>query len=450
MTMTKLSLAELKKRQKAALGGNGEARPAPFSAKAPAAEAPAAEVDDQATTTELPVKPVAAAVKPKPRSPDDTKTTLELDVREQAELVRRSASDEPPAPESPAPAVQLPPPPRVSPAVVRRAVPAAKPAEAIPDPEEKPAVEEKPPEKKDLVREVVEMLKPHIAKLLGDKIGEAETRMGQKVDSVSSRVEELQGGLADVSSNVEAIVMELDGSAEHEDDAVDTDESGTITDRRPSIRKALRELSGKAGELGTGLSELKGRADDLDANVGNILNEITGTDGGEGFIVEEEGGKKQKRPSVWKAIGELQEGNETSASALRGLLGKNYGRLHALVVSHEIQTRKVLVKALRDADYLEKVKQVAIEQEPDTVKMILEAFADKDLVRLSLAQEQKSSIEKLDDPNLLRDPQVKKLHDWVNNVTPQVVERAGECLAHISWEECEAANRRMIFEGGDE
>ncbi len=449
--MTKLSLAELKKRQKAALGGNGEMKPAPFSAKAPVAEAPAAEVDDQATTTELPVKPAPAAAKPKPRSPDDTKTTLELDVREQAELVRKSASDEPPAPETPAPAVQLPPPPKVSPAVIRRASPAARPAEAIPDPEEKPAVEEKPPDKKDLVREVVEMLKPHIAKLLGDKIGEAETRLGPKVDSVSSRGGELQGGLADVSSNVEAIVMELDGSAEHEDDAVDTDESGNITERRPSIRKALRGLGEKAGALETGVGELKGRVDDTDSNVANILNEITGTEGADGYVVEEADGKKERRASVWKAIADLQEGNDSSAAALRGLLGKNYGRLHALVVSHEIQTRKVLVKALRDADYLEKVKQVAIEQEPDTVKMILEAFADKDLVRLSLAQEQKSSIEKLDDPNLLKnDPQVKKLHDWVNSVSPQVVERAGECLAHISWDECEEANRRMIFEGGDE
>jgi hypothetical protein len=445
--MAKIPLEELRKRQKAALGKNGDGTPkgAPFSGKAPATEEPV--VDDQATTNELPLKPAPAPVSParpavKPRSPDDTKTTLEMDLNQQKDLAARSASDEPPAQEV-APVV-LPPAPRV-PAVVRRE-PAR--AVAIPDPEEKPAEEAKPPDKKDIVKEVVEMLKPHIAKLLGEKVGEAEGRLNGKITEVSGRMDGLEGNLADVSGNIDSIVMELDGS-EGTDDVVDTDAEGKVTETRPSIRKALRELTGKADGLETGVGELKGRMDDSESNVANIVTELMGTDGKEGYILEETDGKPQTRPSVWTAIAEVRGENDHAASTLRGLLGKNYGRLHAIVVSHEIQTRKLLVKALRDSDYSDKVKQVAIEQDPETAKTILEAFADKSIVRLSLAQEQKSSIEKLDDPNLLKDPQVKKLHDWVDKVTPTVVERAQECLDNINWEECEAANHRMIF-GGDE
>ena len=428
--MAKLSVEELKKRQKAAMGKNGaEPKPAPFSAQEPA-------VDDQATTNELPLKPAApVAPKPaaKPRSPDDTKTTLEMDLNQQKDLAARSASDEPP-PASVAAPVAVPAPPRV-PAVVRRAEPSRR-AEAIADPDESPAPVEKPPEKKDLAKEVVEMLKPILSKLLGEKIGEAETKLAGRVDEVSSRVDTLQEGLADLGSNVEAIATEIEGSDEHDGDVLDVDGEGNVTERRPSIRKAL--------------SSVGGRVDDMDANVSNIVAEIMGTEDKDGDIIEEgEGGKPQRRASVWKAISGLGERSDSTESALRRLLGKDYGRLQSIVTAHEILTRKVVVRALRSSEYMKEVESVAIEQEPETVKSILEAFADKDVVRLSLAQEQKSSIEKLDDPKLLADPQVKRLHDWVNEKTPELVKRARECLDTINWEACEEANRKMIY-GGDE
>ena len=78
--MAKVPLEELRRRQRAALGKNGETKPAAFSGRAPEAEGHAD--DDQAITNEVPVKAPAAAPAPAKhvvRKPiDDTRTSLHL------------------------------------------------------------------------------------------------------------------------------------------------------------------------------------------------------------------------------------------------------------------------------------------------------------------------------------------------------------------------------------
>ncbi len=463
-----LSLEEIKARRRAALGKvDGAAKAAPFSAKAPAAEAPA---DDDAVTMERPLPGASPAPKPasspsapkaaaakKPRSPDDTRTTVEFDLSEKA----KETSDVPPPP-SVAPVAA---PPVAVPRPSSAPEPASKGRLAGPE-EEGP--QEAPPKPADVVAQVMESLKPLLTALeerLGIKIVAAETAAGK------------------ATAQVNAVVDEILGQDKFDGDVVDTDGDGKVTERRPSVRKAIGALEGKLGTLsgdvksaGTAAKNAEQAAGKATAQVNAVVDEILGTDKYDGDVVDIDGAGQvtERRPSVRKALGQLdarvaeaagdaleakQMGGEGLA-VLRGMLGQNYGKLHALVVSHEIMTRKLLVNHLREDDYLKRVRKVAVEQEPEAVRIILEAFATPDpdteaapvygVMKLSLAQAQNSSIERLE-----KDP---KLAKWVEDITPQMVERARDCLNKVDWAKCEAENWEMIFgkqkpdtaQGGDE
>ncbi len=436
-----LSLEEIKARRKAALGkGDGAAaKPAPFARAAPAAEAPA---EDDAITTELPLarQPsakadgAAKAAARKSGSPDDSKVTVEFDLTEKA----KETSDVPPPPSVPPVAAPVPAPaaaPLVRKAAPASAVPVSRGKLPGPD-EELPAPAEKPPKKDDIVAHVLDQLKPLLNALeqrLGARVGDAEDTANKAMAQVSAVVDEIGEGAKDA-------------------DIVETDGEGKETERRPTLRKAIGLLE---GSVGTAAEDAKSAM----AQVSAVVDEI-GESADDADIVEKDGkgNVTETRPTLRKAIGQLGgklEGltdQETEAlSVLRGLLGRNYGRLHMMVVSHEIQTRKLLVNHLREDDYLRRVNKIAVEQEPAMVKMILGAFVTPDpdteadpvfgVMKLSLAQAQNSSIEKLE-----KNPALAK---WVEDITPQMVERAKDCLEKIDWEACEAANRKMIF-GGDE
>ncbi len=421
--MTSKQPVDLKALHRALAKGDGVPKAAPLPRQAPLTEEPA---DDDVVTRELPLKAPAPAASPraKPRSHDDTRTTVEVDMSEAA-AEEKAKSDVPPPPAI----VQLPAPKAPAPRVVKPVAAAPKGRIAPPEETEKPA--EKPPEVSQIVAEVLKQLKPHLAEEIKPLIAELEQGLGARITAA----EEAARG---ASAQVDAVVEEIVGNSELDGDVADADGS----DRRPSLRKALKQVSETADSAAK-------TADKAAAQVNSVVEEIEGNPKLDYDVTDADG--SDRRPSLRKLLRDIQGLGEQAQSVLRGLLGPDFEGLHSIVISRDIQARKVLVSLLREDNYLELVRKSAVEVGPVFVRKILTAFVTPDseteavpvygVMKLSLAQDQNSSIEKLG-----KDP---KLAKWVEENTPELVRRAEECLTGIDWEACSAENRRMIF-GGDE
>ncbi|MFN7991674.1 MAG: hypothetical protein U0R44_05960 [Candidatus Micrarchaeia archaeon] len=439
---------ELRAKKKAAMGQASAPAPAAFRREEPA-------VDDSATTNEIPIKPAPAAPASKPRAfaapavrkhPDEDKLTKPVDLSAKAAAMAA-------VPEADAPVRVVPPPPAVRPVAAGASAPAVAPGEKLVGPGE----EGEPSGQDDT--QILEKLKAHVAKLL-EPLQKAVDEAVAEVRKAAGKVEELEGSVSELRESVQtsqgtldAIVDELDGCDGEEGDVVDRDEQGAETERRPSLKKRFESVESSVAQANASAKGASEKAASVSGAIADLRSSLFGEN------PEEALGNFGGSPVVQSLLdevvgaGDAVEALSKEVAAVKAdqefVFGPGHERKPGWVDSYEVMTRRVLIRALKQVDYVKEVGRVAVEQGPVTSQEILKVIAeDVRSARAALAQEQNSSIVKIDDPELASDKKLEGIRRWVDENTPKIRERAKECLDKINWDDCVEKNR-VYVDGGD-